>query len=133
MTNETAAQGFKGWALVELFGHQKVAGHVQTVSFGTGVMFQIDVPSLPEREFLLESPQYVEGRWTGAGATVQRAAKEGFTRLLGVGAIYAINPCTEAAAMLAIEQLQRPETKLISPPAAAQIEAAVDSEDDTHF
>jgi len=129
MTNETAQQGFKGWAMVEMFGHQKIAGYVQTVSFGAGVMFQVDVPTLPQQESTTTSPGYIDGQWIDAGAVVRCEHKEGYTRLLGVGAIYAINPCTEEAAMLAVANFQRPEVKLIAPPPARQI-AAAESDDE---
>ena len=32
------------WAYVEIFGHQQLAGRVQSRKFGTQIMLQIDVP-----------------------------------------------------------------------------------------
>lgn len=116
---ETPAQ-FEGWAIVELFGHQREIGYVSTRYFGTSCMFQVDTPELPEREHVLESPQYVEGKWTPAGSKIQKKAAPARTRLLGPGSIYALNPCSEDAARLAIEKLIGREIVVISIPEGAK-------------
>jgi hypothetical protein len=60
---------FDVWAIVELFGHQKIAGRVtEQVIAGQGFV-RVDVPAHGE--------------------------KEGFTRLFGAGAIYSIIPTTQ--------------------------------------
>ena len=63
-----------GWALVELYGHQRIVGKVTEQTFGTGVLFRVDVPDLIK------------------GKTVER---KGFTRYFGLGAIYSITPIDE--------------------------------------
>ena len=99
---------FEGWAVVEMFGHAKEVGFVTTETYGTAVLFRVDTPSLPEREFTLESPGYVNGAtWTPAGSKVKRPASPAKTRLIGPGAIYAITPCTEETALRAIEEFTR--------------------------
>lgn len=122
--NEQQSQ-FTGWARVEVMGHQTHIGYVRTEAYGQAVMFRIDTPELPAREYVLQAPAYVtfqEGanlqssRWTPAGATVQRAARPGCSVLVGAGSIYRILPCTEEAALLAIDQTERAELKLISLP-----------------
>lgn len=60
------------WAIVELMGHQRIAGRVTERSVAGVMMIQVDVPEVAE--------------WPA------------FTRLLGGGAIYAINPCDEESA-----------------------------------
>lgn len=60
---------FKSWAMVELFGHTRIAGEVSEQSIAGGAMLRIDVPE-----------------------TKSNAA---FTRIVNVTAIYAINPMTE--------------------------------------
>ena len=60
------------WAIVELFGHTKVAGLISECTMGGCSFVRVDVPP-------------VEGA-------------QGFTRLLGNGAIYAINFVDEAIA-----------------------------------
>lgn len=107
---------FKGYAIVELFGHQREIGFVTTVHFGTACMFQVDVPELSERDYVLDEPQYVNGTWTPAGSKVCKKAVPARSRLLGPGSIYALNPCSEKAAMLAIEILSGREIVVLEVP-----------------
>ena len=65
----------KSWALVELFGHQRIVGFLSQQTFGTGVLFRVDVPDLLK---------------DGA------AVRKGFTRYFGLSAIYSITPVDEA-------------------------------------
>jgi hypothetical protein len=60
---------FKTWAMVELFGHTRIAGEVSEQTIAGGAMVRIDVPETEK------SPA--------------------FTRIVNVNAIYAINPMTE--------------------------------------
>lgn len=101
---------FSGWAVVELFGHQKEIGFVNTEAFGSAVLFRIDVPELEEgREYTLERPEYDGSKFVPAGSVVKRSGSLARTRLVGPGAIYAINPCTEEVARKALErQTPRP-------------------------
>lgn len=64
----------KSWALVELFGHQRIVGYMSQQTFGTGVLFRVDVPDLLKD-----------------GKSIRR----GFTRYFGLSAIYSITPCDE--------------------------------------
>lgn len=64
----------KAWALVELFGHQRIVGYLSQQTFGTGVLFRVDVPDLMK-----------EGK----------VVRVGFTRYFGLSAIYSITPVTE--------------------------------------
>lgn len=57
------------FAIVELFGHQKMAGKVTEQSIGPTTFVRIDVP--------------------------ESEKQQSFTRLLNPSAIYAINPVTE--------------------------------------
>ena len=98
---------FEGWAVVEMFGHVKEIGYVTTQHYGVACLFQVDTPALPEREFILESPEYVEGKWAASGSKVKRPPSPAKTRLVGPGAIYSMTPCTEETAMKAIESFTR--------------------------
>lgn len=118
---------FEGWAKVEVMGHQTHIGFVRTEAYGQAVMFRIDTPGAAERELILEAPEYVGGQWTPAGATVKRAAREGCTVMVGAGSIYRIIPCTEAAAMRAIEREMPAAMKLVSLPERKQIEVSFDT------
>lgn len=72
---------FESWGLVELFGHQRVAGRITEQQVGGCNFVRVDIPQ-----------------------------GEGFyTRLFGQGAIYAINLTDEAAArVLASRYADRP-------------------------
>lgn len=71
---------FQQWAIVELFGHQRIAGLVSEQAVGGCSFVRVDVPHTKA------SPEW--------------------TKLLGNGAIYAINFVTEEVAKLAAESYQ---------------------------
>lgn len=60
---------FRTWAMVELFGHTRIAGEVTEQTIAGGAMVRIDVP--------------------------ETEACPAFSRIVNVSAIYAINPMTE--------------------------------------
>jgi hypothetical protein len=64
----------KAWALVELFGHARIVGFLSQQSFGSGVLFRVDVPDLKKDD---------------------KIVRRGFTRYIGLSAIYSITPCDE--------------------------------------
>jgi len=71
---EPESSKLKNWALVELFGHQRIVGWVSEQTFGTGVLFRVDVPDLLK-----------DGK----------KIRDGFTRYIGLSAIYSITPMDE--------------------------------------
>jgi len=72
-TPETS--GLKAWALVELYGHQRIVGHVTSDPVEMPGMLRVDVPDL-----------------LNDGAVVRK----GHTRYFGKGALYSVTPCDEA-------------------------------------
>ena len=106
---EQTGAKFEGWAVIELFGHNKEAGLVTTEYFGDRAMFRIDVPQLPERDITLKLEEYLEAdgkyRMVPKGSIVRREAVAARTRLVNPGAVYALNPCTEETARKVIEDL----------------------------
>lgn len=128
MTEEKQAS-FEGWAKVEVMGHQSHIGFVRTEAYGQAVMFRIDTPELPAREYELASPEYVGGSWCPAGTRVQREARPGSTVMVGAGSIYRICPCTEDVAIRAIDRDSRAELKLISLPPAKELAPGQDDEE----
>lgn len=64
----------RAWALVELFGRQRIVGYLSQQTFGDAVLFRVDIPDLMKD-----------------GKVVRR----GFTRYVGAKAIYGITPIDE--------------------------------------
>jgi hypothetical protein len=134
---------FEGWAIVEVFGHQRYAGYVTTAAFGQAVLFRVDVPPLEERDRVTKHYEWIEDRQLPPGATVKEAAVQGYTKYFGPGAIYAMTPCTEQVAVKAVESMQArrvtavalPEDagRLIAAPVTSDAEDAEDAEDDEPF
>lgn len=98
---------FNGWAIVELFGHQKIAGQVTTEYYGTACMFRVDVPELPEREVTLRSGEYSGHTYLPAGTRVRRPLEPGYSRLLGVSAIYALNPASKETVLRYVDAARK--------------------------
>ena len=106
-------------------GHRKEIGFVTTQAFGQAVLFRVDSPELPEREYTLEAPEYARlngagERWCPTGTKVKREASPARSCLVAPSSLYAINPCTEQAAMALIERNRsRPLIALELPEQAA--------------
>lgn len=136
---EEKQAAFNGWARVEVMGHQTHIGFVRTEAYGGAVLFRIDTPELPERDYVLTEPSYTRVQvepniyrteWTPAGATVRKVSRPGCSVLVGAGSIYRIMPCTEAAALKAIDQEERAELKLISLPEGKALPAPAEEDEE---
>lgn len=115
MTEEQAS--FSGYAVVDVMGKQRYVGFVRTETYGQATLFRVDVPALSEREYVLDSPEYADnGQWVPKGSKVKRPAAPGYTKLIGAASIYMLSPCSEEAAMKAVEAMQRSPLKLIELP-----------------
>lgn len=105
-------KAFQQWALVELFGHSRIAGLVTEQSIGGCSFLRVDVPATDS-----EPP---------------------FTKCYGNGAIYAMSFVTEEIARAAakayniapVTSYDLPELRQLRLPAGAPIPAMVESEDD---
>jgi hypothetical protein len=64
---------FEHWALVELFGHQRIAGKVTEAEIGGGKFIRVDVPAI--------------------------GGQQPITKYYGPAAIYGITPVTEETAI----------------------------------
>ena len=118
---------FKGWAKVEVMGHQSHTGYVETQAFGGTVLFRIDTPALPEEpERTLTSREWTDDGYLPIGAVVKVPAREGVSVLVGAGSIYRIVPCTEEAALKVIRDGAHRKLMVVSLP-AAQIAAPTDN------
>ena len=59
----------KSWAVVELFGHQRIVGFLSQQTFCTGVLFRVDVPDLTKQQ---------------DGSLTKTVVHQGFTRYFGL-------------------------------------------------
>lgn len=80
------SEKFEQFAIVELFGHQIIAGKVSEQVIGGQGFVRVDVPTTD--------------------------TQEGFTKFYGAGAIYAITPCTEETMLDAVSGLQQKPIEL---------------------
>lgn len=123
---ENQQSKFEGYAIVEIMGHQKMAGYVTTEAFGNVVMFKIHQESAPPEEKILDSSRYLGGEWHPAG-TKLRATRQEAVSYIGAGSVYRMTPCTREDVFRSqptiFEVLERPA-------AIAQIEAPDDFNDD---
>lgn len=86
----TEATNFEGWMILELFGHNVVAGFASEQSIGGAAFIRLDVPE-------------VDGQ-------------EGFTKFYNGTAIYAMTPTTEEVAREAARRLAvRPVSPWVVP------------------
>jgi hypothetical protein len=81
------------WAIVELFGHQRIAGAISEQVFGGASMVRVDVPEIEAGERYFDRER---GQWAERKVQIQA-----HTRSLGAAAIYSINWCDEATVRLA--------------------------------
>lgn len=81
MARMTDAADQIGWAIVELMGHRRLAGHVTEVELAGAKVLRIDIPD-------------------GDGFT---------TQFYGGGALYCLTPTSEATARAAAAASARPE------------------------
>ena len=138
MEEELKQGNFTGWCIVEMMGHRREIGYVTTEAFGPAVLFRVDTPELPEREYVLTAPEYTsngngERLWTPVGSKVKRPAIPARTCLVGPASLYAMNPCTEEAARMAIEKsVTRPLIliEIAAGKALPEPEEYIDAEDD---
>jgi len=90
-------EAFQGWAIIELFGRNAIAGRVSEQSVGGSPFVRVDVPAVDD-----DHPP--------------------FTKLFGAKAIYAITPTTEELATVAARSLEvRPVLTWIVPEAPAGV------------
>lgn len=102
------AERLDTWAVVELFGHARIAGKVAEQTIAGGAFLRVDVPE-------------VDGQ-------------PAFTKFYGAGAVYSISPCSEEVARLAAKQIRTPPISVYVPevnrlPAPRDYEIGDDDDD----
>lgn len=86
-----AAPQFASWAIVEVMGYRKYAGYVTEQSIAGAGLIRVGVPATP-----------ADVKWGNAAP-----ATKSYTKLVGVGSVYAITPCTEDVARRAAREIER--------------------------
>jgi hypothetical protein len=81
MQSKDSSEKFESWAVVELFGHQRIAGKVTEATIGGCALIRVDVPRTDKRQ--------------------------AYTKYFGSGAIYAMTPCDEEVGRIAAEDIER--------------------------
>lgn len=92
---------FEAWAIVEIFGHIRLAGLVSEASIGGCSFVRVDVPGNEDSK------------------------RQGFTRFYGQGAIYSMTIVDEPVARAAVEEMQPRAVSIYSLP---QLQASYASE-----
>lgn len=84
------------FAVVEIFGHTRIAGAVSEQTFGGSTFVRVDVPEILVQETDYDAPRGADGYYQRVQRTIPA-----HTRSFGPGAIYSINWCDEETAKLA--------------------------------
>lgn len=84
------------WAIVELMGHAKIAGAVSQDLASGLPLIRVDVPQITNTEQVWRNGAYVP----------ERRVIPAHSRSLGAAAIYSINWCDEATALIAAFSIQ---------------------------
>lgn len=88
------------YAVVNLFGHQRVAGAVTEQNFGGASFVRVDVPEVAFTAVDYEAPRGPDG-YQKVSRTIPA-----HTRSFGAGAIYGIDWCDEETARLAAHSIR---------------------------
>jgi hypothetical protein len=103
---ETEKTTFEGWAIVEIMGHNTIAGYISEVAmFGTAMM-RVDVPACGDQA--------------------------AYTKFYGGSSIYGVTPTTQEIATKAAERLRiRPVSEWLVPtPSSRQLVDSYADRDD---
>lgn len=112
MSNDLHDASFEGWAILELFGHKRMAGFVSSQQLAGGSLVRIDVPATES-----------------ASADGDCApATHAYTKLVGVAAVYGVTPCEESIARRAARVIER-----YNDPIPVQLPALAGSSNDTQL
>lgn len=131
--DQTSVPKFEQWAIVEVMGHARFAGYVTEQPIAGSSLIRVDVPEIPERK-------EIRKQWLWDAEKKRDVAVDGeviiqgspaFTKLFGVGSIYAITPCTEEAARKAADHDRSPKVIPIGLPAQRQLGTGDPDDGDT--
>jgi len=86
---------FEGWALVEIMGHRRAAGHVTTEYIGQAAFLRIVTPEVPPTTYTVDCDRWIDCARVYEG-TVMECSREREEILVGSASVYAITPIKEA-------------------------------------
>ncbi len=78
-------QPLETWAIVEVMGHKKFAGFVTEQTIGGAALIRVDVPETDQNGVFTKP----------------------YSKLIGVGSIYCITPCTEEIGRACAKRLEQ--------------------------
>ena len=107
MNNDTKTEQFESWGLLELFGHQRLAGRLSEQTIGGCHFIRIDVPAVDD------VPAY--------------------TRFFTQGAIYGMTPTSDDVARRLAKGLQARPVSAYQLPALEAPAATADDDDDMPY
>jgi hypothetical protein len=106
--DNTNTQKFDQWALIELFGHQRIVGKVTEATIGGCAFLRVDVPA--------------------------SETESAYTKYYGNGAIYSMTPIAENIAMGLLERIRpRPMSVYDLPQLSNRRDDGEDDDDDSVF
>ena len=100
----SSTEKFDQWCIVELFGHQRIAGKVTEQAVGGCNFVRVDVPAIGDRS--------------------------AFTKLFGNGAIYAMSPVTEEIALSMAKQISHAPVSPFEIPELRRLQQSMPSDAD---
>lgn len=134
MSQEQQLATFEGYAIVEIMGHQRVAGYVTTQYFGSTAVFRVVQQEQPPEEIVLESDQWIDGERIYAGSKVRFSRPRAET-FVASASLYRMTPCSEDQANRdqpkVVEVVERAKRKVIAAPDIA--DALLDDADDGDY
>ncbi len=94
--NAPGAPAAQAWAILELFGHARIAGAISEQAFGGAALVRVDVPEI----------RYTQETYVDGESAMVVGVIPAHTRSFGAASIYSINWCDEAAALLAAHSIR---------------------------
>jgi hypothetical protein len=123
---ESKQPTFEGWALVEIFGHRKVAGMVSDVEMFGSRFCRIDEPDMPATT-RKRSRYHVDRGYEEAEEAVP--ARQARSHFYGAASIFGVTPCTEKVVREYLARVQRDEAPaVVDMPMLTGIEEEVNGE-----
>ncbi len=118
MSEEKDPGKLETWAIVEIMGHQRFAGFVQTVPMGGAAMIRIDVPEIPDDEEKYQEYESAgpDGRQMLVTKTRPRKGSPAFTKFFGVSSIFALTPCSQEVAIAAVRSFRAAPVTILTMP-----------------